>query len=426
MSMLDSKPVPDFAELATRVHAGGHIVIHSDFAEPAELVRQLAASAEHYHGVHLHTLMPMAPPAYAEPAAARQFVVDSFFPGSGLRRAVNDGLVNVRRCTLAQIPGFFSSGDITADMLLLQVSPPDRNGIVSLGVSVDYMREVLAQKPIVVAQINRHMPFTLGNTQLRWDAIDYALECDEPLLEFPVVAADAVDSAIARHVAGLIEDGDVLQTGIGALPDAVIASLSHLQHLGIHTGILTAPWQSLIEKGVVDNSSKREFKGKSVTTMAGGDEPFYRFLERNTAIEFQPCSITHDFSVLSAIDRLCAINSVLQIDLNGRANAESVGGRLISAPGGLPDFARGARHAERGKSIIALRSSFKDGKVSNIVTSLDPGVPVTIDGAVIDYVVTEYGAAKIRDLAGEQRARALMNIAHPEHRDHLRRHYVQS
>lgn len=422
--MLTTKPTPDFVQLAARIPAGGHIVIHSDFAEPAALLKQFASYARHFKGVNLHTLMPMASPAYAEPEAAREFIVNSFFPGGGLRRAVNEGLVQSRRCALTEIPGFFSSQQIVADMILLQVSPVDENGRVSLGLSVDYMPEVLAQKPIIVAQVNGEMPFTCGASQLAWDDIDYAVQIDEPLLEFPAAAADPVDAAIARHVAGLINDGDVLQTGIGALPDAVIANLGHLKHLGLHTGILTTGWQPLIESGVVDNSRKKAFAGKSITTMAGGSRDFYRFLHRNPAIEFHPCSFTHNFAVLSAIDNLCAINSVLQLDLSLRANAETVNGRRISSPGGLPDFSRGACAAPGGKSIIALRSSFNDGKVSNIVASLPEGAPTTIDGTMISHVVTEFGVADFSGLDSHGRdnfdlAKALIAIAHPNHQEAL-------
>lgn len=393
--------------------------MHSDFAEPAYLARQLAANAHLYPGVNLHTLMPMAAPPYAQRPAADHLQVQTFFPGGGLRRAVNEGLVKPRRCSLSAIPGFFNRDEIKADMVLLQVSPPNDKGQVSLGVSVDYMPEVLAQNPIVVAQINSHMPFTAGDSLLDWEQIDYCVQVDEPLVSFPASSADPVDSAIAQHVAGLLRDGDIIQAGIGALPDAVLANLGHLKHLGIHTGILTAGWQLLIETGVVDNSTKKVFRGKSVTTMAGGDADFYAYLNNNLRIEFHPCSLTHHFETLSAIDNLCAINSVLQLDLSANANAETVNGRLIATPGGLPDFAGGASAAKGGKSIIALRSSFKSGQFSNIVAALPANMEPSLPAAMINYVVTEYGVAALDGLGANARAEALIAIAHPDHRARL-------
>jgi len=423
--MLEKKPAPDFAALANLIPAGANIVIHSDFGEPAALIDKFVAHAALYKGVNLHTLMPMAEPAYAQETLARAWTVNTFFPGSGLRQAVNKGLAKVRRCTLTEIPDLFNSGEIETDMLLLQVSPPNEQGYVSLGVSVDYMPEVLAQKPIVVAQVNHYMPFTHGDTLLSLDDIDFALQHNEPLYEFPAINADPVDNAIAQYVVSLIQDGDTLQTGIGALPDAVIGKLGHLKNLGIHTGILTPAWRPLIESGVVDNTRKQQFKGKTVATMIGGDQSFYAYVNNNTDIELYPCSLTHNYETLSAIDNLCAINSVLQIDLLGNANAEVVNGRLISTPGGLPDFARGASAATNGKSIIALRSSFKSGKHSNIVAALEKEVVPSLQVSSINYVVTEYGVASLNGLNRHQIAEALIAIAHPDHKDSLRQQWLE-
>jgi len=232
----------------------------------------------------LHTLMPMAPPLYADESIAKELQVNSFFPGGGLRKAVSQGLVKVKRCVLSEIPQFFISGEIKADLLLLQVTPPNAEGKVSLGISVDYMQEVLSQNPIVIAQVNPQMPFTCGDTLVDWNAIDYCIEHDEPLIEFSTASADLVDTAIAKHVAALVNDGDIVQAGIGALPDAVLANLGHLKHLGVHTGILTQAWMPLIESGAVDNSTKSVFKGKTITTMAGGDKNFYKLLDQNKSI----------------------------------------------------------------------------------------------------------------------------------------------
>lgn len=413
-----------FTELASRLKPAPTVVIHSDFAEPQTLVRQFAESAAHFSGATVYSLMPMVEPAYVIGDAAQHFNPVTFFPGSGLRRAVNSGAARIHRCNLAQIAGLFERHEIRADLLLLQVSSPDETGAVSLGISVDYIHAVLRQKPLVVAQINRRMPFTCGDTRIPLSDIDYCIEVGEPLVTAAGSRADETDQIIARHVAGLVEDGDVIQAGIGALPDRVLANLKHLKNLGGHSGIITGAWRPLIESGVVDNSRKPVFPGVTVTTMAGGDQDFYDFLEHNAAVEFHPCAVTHDIGTLRKIPGLCAINSVLQMDLAANANAERVNGRAIAAPGGLPDFARGASEAAGGKSIIALRSSFtaKDGeRLSNILPSLDATGPVSLESRYIGLVVTEYGVADLRGLGQQEKARALIAVAHPEQREILQR-----
>lgn len=424
------KELFSFSEIAARLGPSPTVVVHSAFAEPQALLRQLAEAAPLLHGAQIYCLMPMVPPSYIQKEAASHFEVTTFMPGAGLRRAVNSGLARLEHCTFSAIPQFFSPANIKVDLLLLQVSPPDASGHVSLGITVDYMRAVLAQKPLVAAQVNARMPCTCGDALLPWAALDYVLHHEEDLVSTGAATeADAVDQAIAGHVAALVEPGDVLQVGIGTLPDLVLGRLDHLHNLGGHTGILSAGWQRLIENGVVNNSTKKEFRGTTITTMAGGDASLYHFLHRNPLVEFHPCSLTHSRKTLIAIDRLCAINSVLQMDLAGNCNAESVAGRLIAAPGGLPDFARAASQLRRGKSIIALRSSFfskqQDKLVSNIVAAFPEHTPLSLPGDCVDFAVSEYGAAALRGLSLSARAKALIAIAHPEHRAPLQRQQAE-
>ncbi|NLZ17358.1 MAG: hypothetical protein GX087_06450 [Desulfobulbaceae bacterium] len=419
-----------FSEIAARVGPSPVVVVHSAFAEPQRLLQQFAEAAPLFHGARLYCLMPMVVPPYARAGAIQHFKVTTFMPGAGLRQAVNKGQARVEPCNFAAIPQLFSSGKVRANLLLLQVSPSDASGQVSLGISIDYVAAVLAQKPLVVAQVNPRMPVTSGNTCLPVSALDYVLHHEEDLVDTGTASSgDEVDQAIARHVAGLIEPGDVLQVGIGTLPDLVLGHLEHLHNLGCHTGILSAGWQKLIENGVVNNSTKKHFRGISIATMAGGNRCFYDFLHRNGAIEFHPCSLTHNLKTLVTIDGLCAINSVLQMDLAGNCNAEGVDGRVIAAPGGLPDFAQGASGAVRGKSIIALRSSFihrQSGKrQGNIVASFNASTPISLSCQYVDYAISEYGVAALRGLSPTQRAKALIAIAHPEHRHQLRQQKKQ-
>lgn len=404
---------------------GTQMVLHSACAEPLDLARTLAESAPQLKGARLFTLMPMGPTPYADEHGAAHLRVDTFFPGTGLRAALNAGRAHPIRQPLSLIPGLFESRSLTADVLLLQLSPPDANGNFSLGLSVDYMRSVLAQGPTVVAAINPRMPRTRGDTLVSASQIDWYVEAKSPPQALVVAPADGIDQAIAAGVASLIADGDVLQIGIGALPDRVLSRLGHLRHLGVHTGVFTGAMQPLIEAGVIDNSRKRAFRGVSLATMAAGAQSLYDFLHENSAVEFHPCRLTHDRATLAAIENLTAVNTGLQVDLAGNVNAELVNGRHVSMPGGLPDFAAGASQAPGGKSIIALRSTHASGRDSNIVASFCAKA-CTVPAEHVDFVVTEYGIAHLRQRSPKARARALIAVAHPSHRDGLERALISN
>lgn len=395
------------------------IVLHTGFAEPATLAAQLAECAPLLEGATVYVFMPMGDAPYASEAATQHLKVHAFFPGKALRQPIAQGRVTANRTRFSQVPGLFERAEIRADLLLLQLSEPDANGELSLGLSVDYMRAVLDQKPLVVAEINALLPTTQGDTRVRADQVDHAILVSTPPHTTERSEGDALEQQIAGHVAGLVESGDVLQLGIGALPDMVLAQLGHLHDLGLHSGIITDAVRPLIEAGVINNASKREYQGQTVTTMAGGSAEFYRYLHNNPAFVFRPCNQTHALSTLSAIDHLCCINSVLQADLNGCANAEMAGTRLISTPGGLLDFAQGATRAPGGKSIIALRSANRDATVSSIVKALPSDTPRSLQAMDIDFMVTEYGVARVRGESPEALRRNLRAIAHPNFRDTL-------
>jgi 4-hydroxybutyrate CoA-transferase len=263
------------------------------------------------------------------------------------------------------------------------------------------------------------MPRTSGDTLVHVSQIAWYLDVDYVPQQVPPTPADSVDVKIAHNVAGLIGDGAVLQVGIGALPDQVLGQLGHLRHLGIHSGIVTDAVRPLIESGVVDNARKTFLPGVSVTTMAAGTQEFYRFLDGNPLVEFHPSSVTHNAAILSGIERLTAVNSGLQADLGGSVNAEVAGGRIVSMIGGLADFAQGATRAPGGASILALRSTFRDGEISNIVPALEGSVPRSLAAADIDFIVTEYGVAPVRAAPPGARAAGLIAIAHPAFRDAL-------
>ncbi len=406
-------PLPDL------LGQGKTLVLHSGCAEPPYLSRLLASHAADLRGTRVITFMPMGDSPYGEMAPASQLKVETFFPGKGLRAALTAGRARALRYPVSVMPVLFDSGEIKSDVVMLQVSPPDASGTVSLGVSVDFMHAVLRQRPLVVAEINPRMPRTSGVSTLPAASIDWFVEATDPPQEMPLTTADDIDARIAKNVAGLIGDGAVIQLGIGSLQDCVLGQLGHLRHLGLHTGIVTDAIQPLIESGVIDNSSKRFMPGIGITTMAGGTQSFYDFLHHNRVLEFHPCSITHGAESLAKVERLCAINSALQVDLAGNVNSENIGSRKIALPGGSLDFSTAAVSVRGGASIIALRSTFGKDASSNILRSLDPAAPVTVPASAVSFIVTEYGVAALRGANEAERATAIAAIAHPAHRDML-------
>ena len=408
-----------FDPLIDALPAGSRVVLHSGHAQPHALAQGLAAHASALKGVSVLATMPMGDAPYASAAALVHLQVDTFMPGLGLRPAALAGSVGLLRHPVSAWPGLFERGELRADVLMLQVSEPDAQGQVSLGVSVDYMPAALQQARCVVAEINPLMPDTCGHSRLDARRIDWFVRATQGPQAAVPAAPDAVDERIAREVAALIGDGAVIQIGMGSLPEGVLAQLGHLRHLGLHTGIFTDGMRRLIEAGVVDNSTQRFKPGVSVSTMAGGTPELYAFMHRNSLVEMHPCGVTHGAEVLARMDGFCAINSGLQVDLQGQVNAEWVGERRMSLPGGLPDFAAGAMRAKGGLAIIALRSTYGAQGRSSIVRQLADHGPPTLGPADYHCLVTEYGVAHVSALGPRARAQAIARVAHPMWRDEL-------
>jgi 4-hydroxybutyrate CoA-transferase len=402
------KNLSDFPGLLSCLPKSPTIVLHSACAQPEGLAAQLAAHAALVHGAHVVTLMPMGHAPYADPPALAHLRTTTFFPGRALRGAARNGAVDVTRVPLSGLCALFDSGILRADLLLLNLSPPDSEGAMTLGVSVDYMRSVLAQRPLVIAELDTTMPATSGNTRVLENEVDFAVEAQFAVTEMPPPEGSDIDRMIAGHIAALVPDGAVIQSGIGAIPDLALMRLTHLRNLGFRSGTVTDAILPLMESGAIT--------GLSVATMATGTQALYRFLHRNKEFEFHPCSHTHDLALLSTIPRLHAINSVLTVDLAGAANAEQLDGISIAGPGGLPDFAHSASCAPGGRSIVALRSTSRDGRTSNIRGAIGTDGLVTVPSGHVDCIVTEYGVAHVKGLRGSARARAIAQVAHPDFR----------
>jgi len=411
------RPLTHLGDLLGTLPAGEGITLHSGAAHPTVLAGQLAEAAGALGGRRVHALMPCGPVPYADAPARDHLDIATFLPGAGLRAAMDAGRVQAWRKPLSTAPGLFARGACPAGAVLLRIAPPDEAGRASLGVAVDYMPAAIRAARLVVAEIDPAMPRVAGPGWLDAGRIDACVEAAGGPHEMPPAQADAVDDAIAGHVVSLLGDGAVLQLGVGSLADRILSRLGHLRHLGLHTGIIGGGAQALIEQGVIDNSTKEVLPGVSVATMALGSAAFYAFLDRNPAIELHPCSLTHGGPTLRRLSRLHAINSALQVDLHGRVNAEWAGARRVSLPGGLADFARAAASLPNGRSIVALRACGRGG-ASAIVPELATQ-PCSLAQQEVDCYVTEYGVASVRGASPEERRKALVAIAHPEHRDAL-------
>jgi acyl-CoA hydrolase len=335
-----------------------------------------------------------------------------------LRALSKAGRLEVIPCNYSALPRMFAEGDLPRDVGLVQVSPPDADGMCSLGVGVDYIADAILHTRILIAEVNAQMPPTVGSTKIPLTRFAATIETDRPLLEFIAPSAGRTEAAIAAHVAGLIEDGDTLQLGVGALPSAVLAGLTERSDLGIHSGMISDGIVDLIDRGVITGSRKEIDRGIVVTGAALGSRALYERL-RELSIQFRPASYTHSPETLSQLRRLVSINSAIEVDLTGQVNAERRHGTYIGAVGGQSDFSRAASLTGR-RSIIALRS--RSGTHSTIVPSIRT---VTTSRTDVDVVVTEHGIAELRGQDFRERARRLAAIAAPEFREELQQTLIE-
>jgi acyl-CoA hydrolase/RimJ/RimL family protein N-acetyltransferase len=406
------------AQAVQRVRSGDHIFIGSGCAEPQGLVRALAENESVVEGEILHILtLGIAP--YADPRFPSRFRHNALFIGANVRDAVHAGLADYTPVFLSEIPGLFRSGRLGVDAALITVSPPDRAGYVSLGISVDVVRSAIESADVVLAEVNAAMPRTHGDSFVHLSEIDAFVECDAPLLEVPQVEPDAVTLEIARNVASLIPDGATLQLGIGDIPQALTHLLHDKHDLGVHSEMVSDGILSLIEAGVVTGRRKSVHKGKVVTSFCMGSRRLYDYVDDNPVFEFLGVDWVNDPFVIARNDDMVAINSALQVDLTGQVCADSVGHKFFSGIGGQADFIRGASRSRGGKPIIAIRSTADDDGVSRIVPVLSEGAGIVTSRGDVHYVVTEYGVANLYGRSVRERALALISIAHPSFRQEL-------
>lgn len=412
--------IVDAAEAVSVIKSHDRVFIHSAAAAPQTLVAAMAARAADLRDVELVHLHTEGPAPYAAPELRDSFHTNAFFVGSNVREAVAEGHADYIPVFLSEVPQLFRRGILPLDVAMVQVSPPDKHGFCSLGTSIDASRAAVECARHVIAEINPNMPRTHGDGLLHVSRIEMAVEVGYRIAEHARPDLSAVERAIGRHVAALVENGATLQMGIGSIPDAVLASLGGHRDLGVHTEMFSDGVIELVEQGVITGSQKRTQPGKLTATFLLGTRRLYDFVDDNPQVVMLVADYVNDAAVIRRNPRVTAINSALEIDLTGQVVADSIGTRQYSGVGGQMDFIRGAALSPGGRPIIALPSTTSRGE-SRIVALLRAGGGVVTTRAHVHYVVTEHGVANLYGRNLRQRARALIGIAHPDHREALER-----
>ena len=410
--------VSSAAEAVSHIRSGDRVFIHSVAAAPKHLIEAMIARADELKGVELIHLHTEGTAPYSQSEYSESFFTNSMFVGANVRDAIKEGRGDYIPVFLSETPLLFRRGILPLNVALIQVSSPDKHGFCTLGPSVDVSKAAVQTAKFVIAQINPQMPRTHGDGLVHTSEIDVAIEVDEPIYAHHQPAPDELEVKIGRFCAELVEDGATLQMGIGAIPNATLAALKNHKNLGIHTEMFSDGVLELVESGVINNSKKKIHPGKIVATFVMGSQKVYDFIDDNPLVAMLDVEYVNDTAVIRKNKRVTAINSAVEVDLTGQVCADSIGTYHFSGVGGQMDFIRGASLSERGKPIIALPSITSKG-ISRISPFLKQGAGVVTTRAHVHYVVTEWGIADLYGKNLSQRARALINISHPNHREEL-------
>ncbi|MCB6295507.1 acetyl-CoA hydrolase/transferase family protein [Anaerostipes caccae] len=409
-------------EAVSHIRSGQRIVFSNAAGESLVLSDALVRNRALFENVEIVHMVAMGEAKYCEPGMEKHFRHNSFFLGASTRKAAKEGRADVTPVYFSEVTELFRT-TLPVDAVFLNLSPPDEHGYCSFGISVDYSKPAAMEAELVIAQINPSMPRTLGDSFIHISDIDYIVEADTPLIELPPAGISEVERAIGKNCASLIEDGDTLQLGIGAIPDAVLGFLKEKKDLGIHSEMISDGIVELYEGGVITNRRKSLHAGKSIVTFLMGTRKLYDFADNNPAVELHPVDYVNDPYVIAQNERLVSVNSCVQVDLMGQIVSASVGRRQISGVGGQVDFVRGANMSRGGKSIMAMPSTAAEGRISKIVPVIGEGAAVTTSRYDADYIVTEYGAARLKGESLRNRAKMLIRIAHPDFRRMLAEEY---
>lgn len=406
-------------DAARLIKSSDTIVVAHAAAEPSAIIDAMVENKEAYRDVELIHFVLLGKGEYCQPENREHFRHNSWFASGIARQAIADGRADFTPVYLSQASGQFRKMTGTLDIYLGHVSPPDKNGYCSMGVSVDYEKAALDTAALKIVQVNRHMPRIMGDSFVHVSEIDYFVEHDAPIIELGRPVLTDVEKAIGRQCAALINDGDTLQLGIGSLPDAVLLFLKDKKDLGIHSEMISDGVMELMKAGVINNRKKNFNKGKAIVTFVMGTKEFYEFMDDNPVFQMMPAEYVNDPYIVGQNDNMVSINSSVEIDFSGQLCSESVGPKQISGTGGQVDFIRGAGLSKGGKSIIVIPSTVQGGKKSKIVPCFAEGTIVTCGRCEPDYIITEYGTASIKGKRIRLRAMELIKIAHPNFREEL-------
>ncbi len=405
--------------------SGDNVIVQPGCAAPFELIRAMVDRKDELEDITLYHILIVGELPYTEPGMEDTFKHKAFFIGGNARKAINEGRSEFIPIFLSEVTLLFKKGLLHSDIALIHVSPPDEHGFCSYGIDVGNIKTPAEKATTVIAQINPNMPRGLGNSFIHVNKIDYIVEHKADLFELPQVDPSTtpemleIYDKIGENVASLIEDGSTLQMGIGAIPDSVLKYLKNHKDLGIHTEMFSDGIVELVEAGIINGERKSLHPGKIITGFCLGTKKSYDFIDNNPIIEFHPQEYVNDPFVIAKNDKMVAINSSIEVDLTGQVCSDSIGTRFYSGIGGQVDFIRGAAASEGGKPIIALPATTKRGDISRIVTTLKPGAGVVTSRGDVHYVVTEFGVANLYGKTIQERAKALIEIAHPDFRDEL-------
>ncbi len=406
----------------SKVKSGDTIVFGHAAGEPTTLVNELTKQYKHLKDVSVIHMVPLGDCKYCFPEMKSNFKHNSLFAGAGTRGAIKEGRADYTPVFFSEIPRLFRENIIPLDVALIQLSLPDEEGYLSFGVSVDYTLQASKSAKLVIAEVNKQMPRTFGS-KIHYSNIDFIVETDKPIKELiPPIITD-IEQKIGAHIASLIPNQANLQLGIGGIPDATLKFLMDKKDLGIHSEMFSDGVVELYEKGIITNKYNNLNPGKFTATFLMGTKKLYQFVDKNINVEMYPVDYTNNVLNAGKVNTLISINSALQIDLFGQVCADTLGYQQFSGVGGQVDFVRASSLSPGGKSIIALPSTNKEGTISRIVAKLYDGSCVTTSRNDVQYIVTEYGIADLRGKTIRERARILLDIAHPNFRDQLKNEF---
>lgn len=408
------------ADAIELVQNGDFIIVPTGVGEPPALLTALSEQRLRFHDVKVGQILAVRKFAYFDPETVEHVRHVAFFYGAASRAGGQAGWTDFIPSYFSEMPSLIQRGQIPADVVFSLASPMDNHGYFSLSLAADYTMAAVSKARALVLEVNPNVPFAYGNCHVHISQVAALAENSEPVMEVGLPKIAAVQEAIGKYVADMIDDGSTLQIGYGGIPDAVVMQLTSKHDLGIHTEMIGDGILSLLESGVVTNRKKNYLPGKMIATFALGSKKLYQFMDRNPGLEMHPVDFSNAPYLAAKNDKLMAINATLQIDLLGQCGSESLGPLPYSGTGGQVDFVRAANRSNGGKAFIVLPATAKDDSISRIVSSLSPGTHVTTGKNDINYVVTEFGVAQLRGKSAKQRVAEMISIAHPDFRAQLR------